>query len=226
MEEGLPLDTSNYGAQSNTSRDAYNVDSVLQSPYSPGLDTVNNSLLEIDLQGEPQGPHSPLLDNNFERNSSLAINLLNQTHSEEPLTNSTGRYLLKIKEENRLTQTATQRVGQATSDLFSATFRRLQRKPTYLRFILCSLGLSLNTVVHHNALPIKLSDSIERVQKQALCIIFPALHYQEALGTSGCVSLHTINQSISQSTLLVHPIKMGFHIPITIKSNMNNRNLK
>ena len=33
------------------------------------------------------------------------------------------------------------------------------------------------------------------------------------------------NQSISQSTLLVHPIKMGFHIPITIKSNMNNRNL-
>ena len=33
-------------------------------------------------------------------------------------------------------------------------------------------------------------------------------------------------QSINQSTLLVHPIKMGFHIPITIKSNMNNRNLK
>ena len=28
------------------------------------------------------------------------------------------------------------------------------------------------------------------------------------------------------STLLVHPIKMGFHIPIAIKSNMNNRNLK
>ena len=35
-----------------------------------------------------------------------------------------------------------------------------------------------------------------------------------------------INQSINQSTLLVHPIKMGFDIPITIKSNMNNRNLK
>ena len=31
--------------------------------------------------------------------------------------------------------------------------------------------------------------------------------------------------SINQSTLLVYPIKMGFHIPITIKSNMNNRNL-
>ena len=27
-----------------------------------------------------------------------------------------------------------------------------------------------------------------------------------------------------KSTLLVHPIKMGFHIPITIKSNMKNRN--
>ena len=36
----------------------------------------------------------------------------------------------------------------------------------------------------------------------------------------------SINQSINQSTLLVHSIKMGFHMPITIKSNMNNRNLK
>ena len=34
------------------------------------------------------------------------------------------------------------------------------------------------------------------------------------------------DQSINQSTLLVHPIKMGFYIPITVKSNMNNRNLK
>ena len=34
------------------------------------------------------------------------------------------------------------------------------------------------------------------------------------------------DQSINRSTLLVHPIKKGFHIPITIKSNMNNRNLK
>ena len=93
MEEGLRLDASNYGAQGNTLCRTYNVDSVLQSPYSPGLDTVNSSSLEIDLQGESQGPHSPLLDTNFERNSSLAINLLNQTHSEEPLTNLTGRYL-------------------------------------------------------------------------------------------------------------------------------------
>ena len=45
--------------------------------------------------------------------------------------------------------------------------------------------------VWHNALPVKLSDSIERVQKRALRIIFPALHYQEALATTGCVSLHT-----------------------------------
>ena len=45
--------------------------------------------------------------------------------------------------------------------------------------------------VWHNALPVKLSDSIERVQKRALRIIFPALHYQEALATTGCVSRHT-----------------------------------
>ena len=45
--------------------------------------------------------------------------------------------------------------------------------------------------VWHNALPVKLSDSIERVQKRALRIIFPALHYQEALATTGSVSLHT-----------------------------------
>ena len=34
------------------------------------------------------------------------------------------------------------------------------------------------------------------------------------------------NKNSNQSILLVHPIKMGFHIPITIKSNMNNRNVK
>ena len=45
--------------------------------------------------------------------------------------------------------------------------------------------------VWHNAVSVKLSDSIERVQKRALRIIFPALHYQEALATTGCVSLHT-----------------------------------
>ena len=39
--------------------------------------------------------------------------------------------------------------------------------------------------VWHNALPVKLSDSIERVQKRALRIIFPALPYQEALATTG-----------------------------------------
>ena len=43
-------------------------------------------------------------------------------------------------------------------------------------------------------------------------------------------SAHLIDRSedvIFQSiTLLVHPIKMGFHIPITIKSNLNNRKLK
>ena len=128
MEEGLPLDTSNYAAQNNTSCDAYNVDSVLQSPYSPGLDTVNNSSLEIDLQGESQGPHSPLLDTNYERNSSLAINLLNQTHSDEPLTNLTGRHLLKSERRKQAHPNHNTKSCTVSSDLFGATFRRLKRK--------------------------------------------------------------------------------------------------
>ena len=36
--------------------------------------------------------------------------------------------------------------------------------------------------VWHNALPVKLPDSIERVQKRALRINFPALHYQAVAG--------------------------------------------
>ena len=45
--------------------------------------------------------------------------------------------------------------------------------------------------VRHNVLPVKLSNSIEREQKRALRIIFPALDYQEALAATRCVSLHT-----------------------------------
>ena len=44
--------------------------------------------------------------------------------------------------------------------------------------------------VWHNALPVKLSDSIERVQKRTLCCLSSA-DYQQALATTGCVSLHT-----------------------------------
>ena len=67
--------------------------------------------------------------------------------------------------------------------------------------------------VWHNALPVKLSDSIERVQKRALHIILPALHYQEALATTGCVSLHTVAngslaQEIHDNSLLVN------HVPL------------
>ena len=50
--------------------------------------------------------------------------------------------------------------------------------------------------VWHNALPVKLSDSIDRVQKRALRIIFPALHYQKALATTRCVSLHTTRMEL------------------------------
>ena len=60
-----------------------------------------------------------------------------------------------------------------------------------LYFALIRSFLGYCCPVWHNALLVKLSDSIERVQKRALRIIFPALHCQEALATIGCVSLHT-----------------------------------
>ncbi|KAK2562634.1 hypothetical protein P5673_014324 [Acropora cervicornis] len=39
-----------------------------------------------------------------------------------------GKYLFKIKEQNRLTQTFTQRFGEAKSDLFGVACRRLKRR--------------------------------------------------------------------------------------------------
>ena len=51
----------------------------------------------------------------------------------------------------------------------------------------------------HNALPVRLSDSIERVQKRALRISFPALHYQEALATTACVP-DFISSTLNHST--------------------------
>ena len=58
-------------------------------------------------------------------------------------------------------------------------------------FVLIRSVLEYCCPVWHYALPVKLSDSIEQVQQRALRIIFPAMNYQEALATTGCVSLHT-----------------------------------
>ena len=57
--------------------------------------------------------------------------------------------------------------------------------PLKVYFALIRSVLEYFCPVWHNALSVKLSDSIERVQKRALRIIFPALHYQEALATTG-----------------------------------------
>ena len=75
----------------------------------------------------PQDANSPLSDGNSESTSS-EICLPNQTHSEEPLADIAGKYVLKIKEENRLTQSTMKKVAQATSDLFGVACRRLKRK--------------------------------------------------------------------------------------------------
>ena len=97
--------------------------------------------------------------------------------------------------------------------------------PTYLRFILRSLGLC---PVWHNALPVKLSDSIERVQKRALRIIFPALHYQEALATTGCVSLHTRRMELCSKlfTKIKEPESRLRHLVPPTQSQAHGRSLR
>ena len=47
--------------------------------------------------------------------------------------------------------------------------------------------------VWHNALPVKLSDSIERVQKRALRIIFPALPRGLSYYRPRCITSHKKN---------------------------------
>ena len=47
---------------------------------------------------------------------------------EELLTDLTAKYLFKIKEENRLTQSTIQKIAMCTADLFSVACRRLKRK--------------------------------------------------------------------------------------------------
>ena len=43
--------------------------------------------------------------------------------------------------------------------------------------------------VWHSSLSVRLSERIERVQKRALRITFPASHYEDALKLSGCTTL-------------------------------------
>ena len=80
----------------------------------------------------------------------------------------------------------------------------------------------------HNALPVKLSHSIERVQKRALCIIFPALHYQEALATTGCVSLHTKRMELCSKlfTKIKEPESRLCHLVPSTQSQAHSHSLR
>ena len=50
--------------------------------------------------------------------------------------------------------------------------------------------------VWHSSLSDQLLDRIKRVQKRALRIIYPALHYHEALEISRCTTLHTRREAL------------------------------
>ena len=82
--------------------------------------------------------------------------------------------------------------------------------------------------VWYSALPVKLSDSIERVQKRALCIIFPALHYQEALAATGCVSLHTRRMELCSKlfTKIKEPESRLRHLVPPTRSQAHGRSLR
>ena len=57
----------------------------------------------------------------------VSPNILLKPQEESPV-NIARKYLFKIKEENRLTQTSVQRVAQETSDLLRVACRRLKRR--------------------------------------------------------------------------------------------------
>ena len=94
-------------------------------------------------------------------------------------------------------------------------------------FVLIRSVLEYCCPVWHNALPIKLPDSIERVQKWALRIIFPALHYQEALATTGCVSLHTKRMELCSKlfTKIKEPESRLRHLVPPTRSQAHGRSL-
>ena len=82
--------------------------------------------------------------------------------------------------------------------------------------------------VWHNVLPVKLSDSIEPVQKRALRITFPALHYQEALATTGCVSLYARRMELCSKifTKINEPESRLCHLVPLTRSQAHGRSLR
>ena len=95
-------------------------------------------------------------------------------------------------------------------------------------FVLIRSFLEYYCPVWHNTLPVKLSDSIERVQKRALHIIFPALHYHEALATSGCVPLHTRRMELCRKlfTKIKEPKSRLCHLVLPTRSQVHGHSLR
>ena len=104
------------------------------------------------------------------------------------------------------------------------------RLPTYLRFILRSLGLSLNTVVLCGIMPSSSNYQIasSEPQKRTLRIIFPALHYQQALATNGCVPLHTRRMELCSKlfTKIKEPESRLRHLVPPTRSQAHGRSLR
>ena len=107
---------------------------ILNEPaYSSLHEVPSNSLSEAEdyLEYVPKDTITPLSDGN-DGNSAASFSadmcLHNQTNDEGPLVDIMAKYLLKVKEENRLTQTTVEKIAKATSELFSVACRRLQRK--------------------------------------------------------------------------------------------------
>ena len=101
--------------------------------------------------------------------------------------------------------------------------------PIYLRFILRSLGLSLNTVVLCGVMPSPSNYQIASSEcRNGRHAFFPALHYQQALATTGCVSLHTRRMELCSKlfTKIKEPESRLRHLVPPTRSQAHGRSLR
>ena len=94
-------------------------------------------------------------------------------------------------------------------------------------FALIRSVLEYCCVVWHHAIPLYLSEEVERVQKRAFRIILPSVHYKDALRTLDCLTL-----AERQANICLRTVKniykeggcLSRHLPLDKTHSYNTRN--